>query len=247
MNAATAHAIPRSKSPSTLQSTLLASCVLLASMAAVLAPDVAFARGRNDRTGVNFGTTVRILGTNDRTSAHENEGRNTKDVGQSQALNPYIGYAFESFNLGLLYAAETGSQTSTETSADGTTITERNTVQHGKGLSLFSRFLFGRVFFFEAGGGLYQEQLKVKTEIKRNQGGSSFDGEQDEYEIKGTGPGYHLAIGLELQMGAGFYFTSQYQARMVALRDYKGGSEFGRKRSQTQKQEVLFGIAYYDR
>lgn len=206
----------------------------------------AFAR-RSQREGFNFGTTVRLLNNDDRTIAGEGSDKNTKTQATSTQVNPYIGYAFDSLNLGLTYTSETGSAHSVEEEADGTTTVERDSSHVGRGASLFMRFNFGGVFFFEGGAGLYEDRLVVKTETKQSQGNGQFVGEEDSYEVKGVGPGYHIGGGLELAMGNGFYFTSAYQVRMVQLRDYKGGNDLGKKRSQTQKREALFGIAYYDR
>lgn len=215
--------------------------------ALMLMPTLAEARSRSARTGFNFGTTIRILNDQERTHAGEGSDKNTRFKSDSQLVNPYLGYSFGSFNLGLMYSAESRSSESIEVSEDGSKTVSRNTEANGKGVSVFSRFLFGGVFFFEGGFGLYQDRATVKTQEKQDQGGTAFTGEEDSYVVKGTGPGYHVGGGLELPIDNGFYFTACYQARMVQLRDYNGGSDLGRKRSQDQKREVLFGIAYYDR
>ncbi len=200
---------------------------------------------RANRNGVNFGTSVRVLDTNERTHAGKGSDRNTKFTSNSQAINPYLGYAFDDLNLGLTFSAENKDTATEEALADGTMITNRNSHLSSRGLSLFVRYNFGGVFFFEGAGGIYEERLKVVSETKHNIGGGEFTGERDEYEVRGVGPGYHAAGGIELQMGAGFYFTAAYQVRMVQLRDLEKGAELGAKRSQTQKREILFGIAHY--
>ncbi len=215
-------------------------------LALTLASSEAFAR-KSQREGFNFGTTVRLISNDDRSMAGEGSDKNTKTESNSQQVNPYVGYAFDSLNLGLMYTSETGSSESTEEAADRSTTTTRKVERMGRGGNLFARFNFGGVFFFEGGAGLYEDRMVVKTETKTAQGNGQFTGEEDSYEVKGVGPGYHVGGGLELAMGNGFYFTSAYQVRMVQLRDYKGGSDLGNKRSQTQKREALFGIAYYDR
>lgn len=215
-------------------------------LALTLMSGEAFAR-KGQREGFNFGTTVRLISNDDRTTAGEGSDKNTKTEANSQQVNPYIGYAFDSLNLGLMYTSETGASESTEEDEDGSTTTHRKVDHTGRGASIFARFNFGGVFFFEGGAGMYEDRLHVETETKHAQGNGQFVGEEDSYEVKGVGPGYHVGGGLELAMGNGFYFTSAYQVRMVQLRDYKGGSDLGHKRSQTQKREALFGIAYYDR
>lgn len=224
--------------------TLLAVSAM--ALALTLGTGEAFAR-KSQREGFNFGTTVRLINNDDRTQAGEGSDKNTKTESNSQQVNPYIGYAFDSLNLGLMYTSETGGSESTETDVDDGTEVHRKVDHAGKGASLFARFNFGGVFFFEGGAGMYEDRMQVTTETKHPQGNGSFNGEEDKYQVKGVGPGYHVGGGLELAMGNGFYFTSAYQVRMVQLRDYKGGSDLGHKRSQTQKREALFGIAYYDR
>lgn len=211
--------------------------------AALFSATPAEARRGDRREGFNFGTTVRILDTNERTNAGLGSDKNTKVTSSSQAVNPYIGYAFGPINLGLTYAAEQQNSKIEEASEDGLTISTRETSLNSKGGALFARFLFGDVFFFEAAGGIYQQNMTVKTETKT--GDQAFIGEQDAYQVKGVGPGYHVGMGLELEMGNGFYFTSAYQVRIVQLRDHDGGSDFGAKRSHMQKREALFGIAHY--
>jgi hypothetical protein len=199
---------------------------------------------RSDRTGFNFGTTVRILNNDDRTLAGTGSDKNTKVIATSQAVNPYLGYSFGSFNLGLIFSAETKTTNSTETNTVDNSETKRTTELNGKAGSMFARFLFGDVFFFEGGVGVYQEKQQITTEVKSSATGA-FTGETEKDEVKGVGPGYHMAAGIELQMGGGFYFTTAYQVRIVQLRDYEGGSDLGSKRSSSQKREVLFGIAHY--
>jgi hypothetical protein len=209
--------------------------------------DVAEARSRNARSGLNFGTTVRVINKDDRTNAGIGSDKNTKVTSDSQGVTPYIGYSTGDFNLGLAYSFEGSSSESREASEDGNVVTVRKTELNGKGLSIYSRFLFGKVFFFEAAGGLYSEKLKVSSERKQLAGDGTFTGEEETYEVKGVGFGYNAGGGLELAMGNGFYFSSAYQVRIVQLRDHNGGSDLGKKRSNSQKREVLFGISYYDR
>jgi hypothetical protein len=208
--------------------------------------DVAEAR-RNNRDGFNFGTTVKVLNRDDRTNAGIGSDQNTKVSGSSQAVTPHVGYSTGTFNLGLAYSFESAVSESREASEDGQTITERKTDLNGKGLNLYSRFLFGDVFFFEAAGGIYSEKLKVTSERKQLNGDGSFSGDEKTYEVSGVGFGYNVGGGLELAMGNGFYFSSAYQVRIVQLRDHNGGSDLGKKRSNSQKREILFGISYYDR
>ena len=207
--------------------------------------DPAEARRRNKREGFNFGTMVRLLNTDGRTRAGEGSDKNTHTVTRGQSVNPYMGYAFEVFNIGLIFSSENEASNTIERAEDGSTEYTRQTDSSLKGLSLYTRFLFGSVFFFEAAGGVYQEKIEVKTEDKTLTSPNAFVGERDEYTVKGIGPGYHLGAGLELPMGDGFHFSTAYQVRMVQIRDHEGGADLGRKRSTEQKREIVFGLAHY--
>lgn len=206
----------------------------------------AAARGRNERTGFTFGTTLRMVDTSDRTNPGPDSDKKTVSTSDSSFVSPYLGYSFGALSLGLSYSTERKTSSITEVTSTGATAV-RHTSQASRGASIFTRFLFASVFFFESGVGLFQDTLNVDTENRTPQDGSAFEGKSDSYSVKGTGPGYHAAFGLELPITAGFYFTTMYQARMVTLWDYTGGSDLGRKRSQTEKREVLFGVAYYNR
>ena len=72
-------------------------------------PQTAFAR-KSARTGINFGTSVRMLSEQDRSQAGELSDKNTKVRSDSQQVNPYLGYSFGSFNLGLVYTMDISKQ-----------------------------------------------------------------------------------------------------------------------------------------
>jgi hypothetical protein len=52
--------------------------------------------------------------------------------------------------------------------------------------------------------------------------------------------------GIELNITGGFYFTTAYEVRIVQLRDDVTGTSIGQPHATSQKNEVLFGLAYYD-
>jgi len=221
--------------------------VAIASMIAstLVLPSTAVARSRSKRTGFTFGTLLRSMEANDRTNPGSESDSATQTELNSSLVSPYVGYSFESFGFGLSYAVENRLQKTKETSAQGDTIM-RSIGQVNQGLSLYTRYMFAEIFFFEGGVGLVQDTRSVESENRTLQDGDSFEGKSTSYSIKGTGPGYHASFGLELPITAGFYFTSAYQTRMVTLWDYKSGGDLGSKRSLVQKREVLFGIAYYN-
>jgi len=198
------------------------------------------------RTGLNFGTSVRSIDANERTTPADGSTINSQVTTTGQGVDPYIGYAFTSFNLGLVYSSDDSTSETNEVTTDGLTSVNHKTAQSTQGLSFFTRFLFANYFFFEGGFGLYKETQKIHIETRQVQSGGAFVGTSDDSSFTGMGPGYHAGGGLELPISGGFYFTTAYQVRMVQLRDHVDSNSFGRKRSVTQKNEVLFGVAYYD-
>jgi len=200
---------------------------------------------KSKRVGFNFGTSMRLTESDDRTNAGIGSDKNTHKVQSSQLVVPYIGYSFGNLNLGLVMSSEQNSSTTLEKDEDGVSETSRKMDLSSKSGSLFIRFLFGEVFFFEAGAGIVNQKVNVSEEKKTISANGTFDGEKDEYEVKGVGPGYHAGIGMEFHMTNGFYFTSAYHTRIIQLRDFDGKSNLGAKRSFEQKREVLFGLAHY--
>ena len=203
----------------------------------------AFAK-RDKRRGLNFGTTVRLMSANDRNHATGGSEFNTQTKSDTQLVNPYVGYSTGSLNFGLMFSSETTSSVTTEVSSESGIERTRKSALSSKGTSLFARFLFGKIFFFEAGAGIYKQNLEINFEEKNLTGDGTFTGNQDTQKFDGVGPGYNLGGGMELAMGGGFYFSSAYQVRIIQQRDFKG-SDLGPKRSNEQKRELLFGISHY--
>lgn len=220
------------------------SIMVLALISASLASQ-AEAR-RKQREGFNFGSSVRMIDQADGETAAEGTSTSRKSESNSQMVTPYVGYAFSSFNLGLsLVAEQKRSETMVKDEAEASE-SLRKLSRNTRGASLFMRFLFGQVFYFEAAGGYYAERLSLTDEQRQIDGdGGSFSGQSDAVTLTSVGPGYHLAAGLELPMTGGFYFTSAYQYRSINLRNHLGGMNVGSQRSQSDKSEILFGIAYY--
>lgn len=202
------------------------------------------ALARGNREGFNFGTSVRVLNGDDRTYANESNDKNTQTKSGSQAVNPFLGYSFGLFNFGLQGTAESRSTESVEKSSSTNQEIRRHTEASLKGISLFSRFLFGEVMFMEVGAGLYDETVRVDNTHTSAMGDGIFAGERETYEINGSGPGYHMGGGIELPMGGDFYFTSAYMVRLIQLRETSGGV-LGKKKAYEQKRELTFGISHY--
>ena len=182
-----------------------------------------FAEAGSNREGFNFGTSVRVLNGDDRTYASDGNDKQTQTKSDSQAVIPFVGYSFGLFNIGLQATAESRTSEAIETSTSTKQEVRRNTESSLKGASLFARFLFGEVMFMEVGAGLYDQSVKVNNTYTSANGEGIFTGERETYEIKGSGPGYHMGGGIELPMGGNFYFTSAYMVRMIQLRETAGG------------------------
>src|SRR4051812_35119696 len=102
-------------------------------LAAVAALSVATpAAARNQRQGINFGTTVRALDSTDRNSGGDGQ-RKSHTESSGQLVNPYVGYAFGSLNLGVVYMNEASTTNTVEDSEDGQTTTSRKAEETGRG------------------------------------------------------------------------------------------------------------------
>ena len=197
----------------------------------------------DEREGLNFGTSLRMISADDRTSGQADTS--TRTISSGQQVTPYLGYAFSSMNIGLALNMETTTNESIETNSVTGSETSRSIANDARGLSAFFRFNFGRVMYLEAGAGLYTEDTQVKNETRSAQDGGAFVGQREEYKVKGTGPGYHMGGGIELPIADGFQFTSGYLVRVFQLRDVTSGGEVGKRRGFEQKRELTFGVAHY--
>ena len=205
--------------------------------------EVAYAR-RSDREGLNFGTSIRVMDSDDRGQKNELSNTETRTKSAGQAFSPYVGYAFGPMNLGLMLNVENKYEEFNETSPSTSQTLNREATTASKAISLFTRFNFGKIMFFEAGGGIYSQTKSVHTEIRSVTGGT-FTGTSDDYKLQGMGPGYHMGVGMELPADNGFYFTGSYMVHNYQLRDTMHSS-YGSVLGSQQKRELAFGIAYYN-
>ena len=199
---------------------------------------------KDHREGFNFGTGLRLAGSVDTTFASDNSNKNSENSTSGQAVTPYVGYAFNYFNLGMSFYQEKVNQTIQETSTDGQQQIKRSSSATTQGASLFGRLLFGKVMFLELGGGYYSNKVAVENEVKTLNGGT-FQGTSNSYSLNTAGLGGHYGAGLELPVINGFYFTGSYIVRIMQLRDMSSGTELGTKKSSSEKHELDFGLAYY--
>lgn len=209
-------------------------------------PTAALAKSK--REGFNFGANWRAVGVEDQSlGLNDDKSRSVTSKDETTAT-PYVGYvAADWLNLGVNATIETldSKEQLTKEGSDERIIRDRRSKLQGG--SLFMRFLFARVLYFEAGFGLYRRSVSIFNEVTVAGDDGQFTGRKDEIESSGIGPGYHLAAGMEFPMAYGFYFTTAYTNRIYQLRDFKGEGnvDLGRRTGRERKREVSFGVAYY--
>jgi hypothetical protein len=217
--------------------------IILVLLTATSLSQVAYAR-RADREGLNFGSSVRIMDSDDRGQKSTLNDKNTRTKSSGQAFSPYVGYAFESLNLGLMLNVENKYEEFSEKSSSTNQELSRDATTSSKAISAFGRFNFGKIMFFQAGVGVYSQVTNIHTEL-RNVSGVAFDGTSSDYKLEGMGPGYHAGVGLELPAANGFFFTGSYMVHNYQLRD-TANSGYGSLIGSQQKRELAFGISYYN-
>lgn len=217
--------------------------IVLVLLTATSVSQAAYAR-RADREGLNFGSSVRIMDNDDRGQQSTLNDKNTRTKSAGQAFSPYVGYAFESINVGLMLNLENKHEEFSEKSSTTSQELSREATTSSKAVSLFGRFNFGKIMFFQAGVGVYNQVTNIHTEL-RNVTGMEFEGTTSDYKLEGMGPGYHAGIGLELPAGNGFFFTGSYMVHNYQLRD-TAHSSYGSLIGSQQKRELAFGISYYN-
>lgn len=217
--------------------------IVLVLLTATSLSQVAYAR-RADREGLNFGSSVRIMDNDDRGQQSTLNDKNTRTKSAGQAFSPYVGYAFESINVGLMLNLENKHEEFSEKSSTTSQELSREATTSSKAVSLFGRFNFGKIMFFQAGVGIYNQVTNIHTEL-RSVTGMEFEGTTSDYKLEGMGPGYHAGIGLELPAGNGFFFTGSYMVHNYQLRD-TAHSSYGSLIGSQQKRELAFGISYYN-
>jgi hypothetical protein len=217
--------------------------IIVVLLTATSLSQVAYAR-RADRKGLNFGSSVRIMDNDDRGQQSTLNDKNTRTKSSGQAFSPYVGYAFDALNFGLMLNVENKYEEFSEKSASSSQELSREATTASKAISLFTRFNFGKIMFFQAGVGVYNQVTNIHTEL-RNVSGIEFEGTSSDYKLEGMGPGYHAGVGLELPAGNGFFFTGSYVVHNYQLRD-TAHSSYGSLIGSQQKRELAFGISYYN-
>lgn len=189
------------------------------------------------RTGVNFGTRIRV--ENDTNTQQTATGTDTQNH-NTLAVSPFVGYvAGTYFDLGLAFTSEKATTTDTLQS-NGITSSNQEDVEL-KGASPFARLLFAKYMYLEIGFGVYQSTTKTcQADIT---GTSSFNGSSNNESHTGTGYGYHAGGGVEIPVGLGWFVTTGVYVRSVVMSEFIDRNT-SNKLSNT-KTELEFGITQY--
>ncbi len=198
---------------------------------------------RNDREGFNFG-----LSGSWSSSKGDDRGEASSLVEKSQDSRRHgvfhFGYAFdEVINLGLNFAFISDQRSERLLGESSGEVIDRQTESDLRSYGLFFRFLFGRYFYFELGGGAYDYRNGTKTEFVSQVSGNQFNSVIDESQVRGVGPGYHAAAGIEIPLKYGFFVTGNYRFLQYAT-TVSGNNSAATKRSG-QSDEIVFGIHHY--
>ena len=214
-------------------------------MAIGLTSSLAEAR-RQSRDGFNFGAGFQLMNADDRGYAQTENDSDSKVTHSRNGFQPHGGVVFaDHFNLGISGLFETESNVEVETNALSGSETRRERLVSTQGMSIFARFLFGRVMFIESGFGLYRQKSTVSSESKLEIGLGSFEGARSSTTQSGLGTGYHVAGGIEIPISYGFFSTVSYASRVFNIRDSSGTSEIGSKLGLYERREVVFGLSHY--
>jgi hypothetical protein len=204
----------------------------------------AFAK-KSRRAGLNFGTGFKILSANDRVLPSENYDKTKRITSSSQAFSPYVGISNGILNIGIRGTFSTKNNKEVETQSGTAIENTRDYTINTKSVSFFTKFLFGKILFLEAGAGIYSQEQFIKNTMTNGANPGNFIGEKEEYIIKGSGPGYHAGIGFEIATGAGFYFNGSYLSKIYQINEGESIFGNGRQKAYEQKRELMFGLSHY--
>ncbi len=201
---------------------------------------------REKRDGINFGLGLKSLDESSfNPNGSQSSGANEKNVTVTRHVSPYLGYAFgKQLNLGVSFLFEN------KESEDRFKLTETNQDFQAKRSSsiragsLFARFQFAGFMYFEGGFGGYEVRESSENVLKTLSSDGTFTGQNESSSRQGVGPGYHLAVGSELSITNGFFFSGAYVFRNFTT-FAKDGDTLGSKKTTMQKNELTFGLSYY--
>jgi hypothetical protein len=204
------------------------------------------ARKRSKKDGFHFGATIVSANGESDLSPNESSNKDRKISSTVSGLAPHVGYSFGTIGLGMRITNKTENTKHEEIDAnnkDNHNILE-STVETSD-LSFFTRVNFGRILFLEAGIGIYNQKTLINNRYIIETSSSTFVGEKEEYKLDGIGSGHHTAIGFEVPVGNGFYFTGDMTFKNFEVRAREGGPALGDKQSTHHDQDLNFGFSYF--
>ena len=209
-------------------------------------PSIAEARKKSKKEGFNFGATIVSSDGASTLSPNESSNSNRQVSQSSSGLAPHIGYSFGTIGLGLRLTDKTENTKHEETDASNSN--NQNIFQstvNTSDLSIFTRINFGKILFLEAGFGIYNQRTQLKNHYLVETSSSTFVGEKEEYTLDGIGAGHHSAVGFEVPVGNGFYFTGSMTFRNFEVRAKEGGPALGDRQSKHLDKDLNFGFSYF--
>lgn len=221
--------------------------LLILLMMGVLLPQAAYGK-RSKRKGFNFGSTLRLVNTDQPGLVAGQDGDNLRNHSSTRTIRPSLGYAIaDVFNLGVEFTlSNEESERTVRGSTAGTSIFS-NRMSDLNGAAFISRFLFGRVMYFQAGVGYYERNTRILTEYITESGSGSYSGTREHMKVRSGGAGYHLGAGIEIPIAYGFFFTTDYSARIYDLKAFKSVGNVGEVDGHEESREVSFGVSHYYR
>lgn len=206
----------------------------------------AFAKKGSRRDGFTFGSTFRLIESNEPSIATNAGGKSKRALTESQTVRPHVGYVFGNFfHLGIDATFESEKR---EEALNGQRSNEKIEVKEDtsmRGAGLVTRLLFGEIMYFEAGLGYYERRTVVENRYVTDLGNDQFSGTKEDFKTRSAGMGYHLGGGIEFPMAYGFFFTGDYLVHYYQLRPYRTDTKVQRDSEAESRREFNFGISYY--
>lgn len=197
------------------------------------------------REGLNFGAGLRLAESQEGTEGTDSSF-DLKRQTSSTMISPHIGFAFaEHFDLGLSVLVETSENVDSTTGTDNSSKLEKKTTTELNGTSLYYRFLFADVMFFEIAGGYYTAKSSITENIKGSETSGSYVGSENRYKLESQGFGYHFGAGIDVEVGNGFFIRGSYIGRKVLLKNLGSAGNIGKSTSTISRQEAQFGIVHF--
>ena len=219
--------------------------VISLSVVLMCASSIAYAKG-GKRDGFNFGTSLRLMDMEQPGLTSDASGVSDSYT-EIQTVRPYLGYVFgEMLHLGIGATFENESRQESVKNRTALLSIDSSRESSLEGAGIDSRFLFGRIMYFEGGVGYYQRRSTVATSYVSDSG-QGFSGRKESNKMRSIGLGYHVGGGVELPIAYDFYFTTNYMVYFYNLKPYKNTLGTRSDAEHERQKEVSFGFSHYYR